>query len=763
MEQIATKPMSERDNTLTTWKDEPKLLDLKAEFLATESSHGVLVANIADWKKLHDGDLPAAMKADKTRSQAQPKLVRRQAEWKYSALSEPMLSSNKLFSIKPVTGEDVAAALQNERLLNHQFNRGMNRVAFVDNYVRSAVDEGTVVVRAGWNRESKKIKRKAVIYDYFTPETPEEQQLLQQALEARDADPSTFELRAAPSLKAAVAYFDETGQEVIAIANGKETEVEEEQLIKNAPTVEVIDPRNLRIDPTCGGDITKAMFMIYSFETTRAALLLDRKRLGYKNLDQVNWDAVGPLQTEYHHAQAEDTQFQFKDRSRKKIVVHEYWGLYDIHKNGQLVPIVACWIGDILIRMAENPFPDGLPPFVVVPYMPKKRSVHGEADAALLGDQQQNIGALLRGMIDILGRSAAGQVGVAAGTLDAVNKRRFEQGQNYTFNPNTPVQNAIHQHTYPELSSSAVTLMTILNNDAESITGTKAFSGGMSGDGYGKVAAGIRGMLDSAAKREMGILRRLVAGLVLIAKKIIAMNQVFLSDKEVIRITNETPLRLDRPDEQSDEDFVTINRVELAGTFDIEIDIATAEVDEAQSQDLGFMLQTLGPATDWSVTKLILLEIARLKRLPHLEKAIREYQPTPDPVAQKKAELEVALLEMEIAEVQAKTGLLKAQTLKATAEADATDLETTQDATGVTHERSLQESQAQAEGNQDYAVTQALTKPRKEGEKEGDIEAAIGWNQLTRDKGKQPPTVDSALGLGAQSFSGPPEPPMTYG
>ena len=763
MEQIANKPMSERDNTLTTWKEEPKLLDLKAEFMATESSHGVLVANIADWKKLHDGDLPAGMKADKTRSQAQPKLVRRQAEWKYSALSEPMLSSNKLFSIKPVTGEDVDAAVQNERLLNHQFNRGMNRVSFVDNYVRSAVDEGTVVVRTGWNRESRTIKRKAVVYDYFTPESPEEQQLLKQAFEARDSDPTTFDLRAAPSLKAAVAYYDETGEEVIAIANGKHTEVEEEQLIKNAPTVEVIDPRNLRIDPTCGGDITKAMFMIYSFETTRAALLTDRKRLGYKNLDKVNWDSVGPLQTEYHHAQAEDTNFQFKDRSRKKIVVHEYWGLYDIHKTGQLVPIVACWIGDILIRMAENPYPDGLPPFIVVPYMPKKRSVHGEADAALLGDQQQNIGALLRGMIDILGRSAAGQVGVAAGTLDAVNKRRFEQGQNYQFNPNTPVANAIHQHTYPELSSSAVSLMTILNNDAESITGTKAFSGGMSGDGYGKVAAGIRGMLDSAAKREMGILRRLVAGLVQLAKKIIAMNQVFLSDKEVIRITNDNPLRLDRPEDQSDEDFVTINRVELAGTFDIEIDIATQEVDEAQSQDLGFMLQTLGPSTDWSVTKLILLEIARLKRLPHLEKAIRNYEPTPDPVAQKKAELEVALLEMEVAEVQAKTALIRAQTAKAQAEADQTDLETTQDATGVAHERKLQEGQTQAEGNQDYAITQALTKPTKEGEKTGDIEAAIGWNQITRDKGKAPPTVDSALGLGAQSFSGPPEPQLTYG
>lgn len=762
MEQVATKPLSERDNRLTRWASEPTLDDLKSEFLACESTHGALVANINEWAKLHRGELPAEMTQDKTRSKAQPKLVRRQAEWKYAALSEPMLSSHRLFTIKPTTGEDYEGALQNEYLLNHQFNRTMNRVAFVDDYVRSAVDEGTVIVRTGWKRETRKIKKEVEVYDYYTPQSPEEEELIQQALQAREQDPTTFELRAAPSLKASVAYYDEYEEIVIAIASGQKEQIEEEQVLKNHPTAEVIDPRNLRIDPTCGGDITKAMFMIYSYETTRAQLLADRVALGYKNLDKVDWGAVGPLQTEYHHAQSEDTSFQFKDRSRKKVVVHEYWGLYDIHKTGQLVPIVACWLGGVLIRMAENPFPDGLPPFVVVPYMPKKRSVHGESDAALLGDQQQNIGALLRGMIDILGKSAAGQTGVAMGTLDAVNKRKFENGQNYMFNPNLPVQNAIVHHTYPELSSSAVNLMTILNNDAESITGTKAFSGGMSGDGYGKVAAGIRGMLDSAAKREMGILRRLVMGLVEIARKFISMNQVFLSDKEIIRVTNKAPLKLDRPEEQTDEEFVTINRVELAGSFDIEIDIATAEVDEAQSQDLGFMLQTLGPKGDWNMVKIILCEIARLKRLPHLEKAIREFEPQVDPVEQKKKELEVALLEVEIAEAQANAALKKAQARKALADAGETELDTAEQGQGVDHQRKLQLAQAQAEGNQTYEVTKALVKPLKENERPGDVEAAIGFNELTKNEGKPAPTIDMGMGMPEQSFSGPPEPQVPY-
>ena len=762
METISTKPMSERDNRLTAWKAEPPLMDLKSEYLACEATHGALVASIAEWSSLHKGDLPAGLAKDKTRSQAQPKLVRRQAEWKYSALSEPMLSSYRIFSIKPVTGEDYEAAKQNEELLNHQFNRNINRVHFIDTYVRCAVDEGTAIIRTGWNLETKTIKKKVDIYDYFSVHSKEEQQLIEQAIAAKESDPTTFELRAAPSLKASVAYYEETGEYVIANATGRKQEVVEEQKIKNHPTAEIIDPRNLRIDPSCGGDLTKAMFMIYSYETTRADLLKDRKRLGYKNLDKVNWESVGPLQTEYHHAQSQDTSFQFKDKSRKKIVVHEYWGLYDIHKTGQLVPIVACWIGDVLIRMAENPFPDGKPPFVVVPYMPQKRSAYGESDAALLGDQQQNIGALLRGMIDILGKSAAGQTGIAVGALDAVNKRRFETGMNYMFNPNLPAQNAIVHHNFPELSSSAVTLMTILNNDAESITGTKAFSGGMSGEGYGKVAAGIRGMLDSAAKREMGILRRLVKGLVEVAQKFIAMNQVFLSEKEIIRVTNKKPITLDRPEDQTDEEFITINRIELQGFFDVEIDIATAEVDEAQSQDLGFMLQTLGPKGDWNMVKIILMEIARLKRLPQLEKAIREFEPQVDPLEQKKKELEIAKLEAEIAEEQARAELARAQARKAEAEAGQTSLDTAEQGTGVKHRRNLQTAQAQSEGNQNLEITKSLVKPTKEGEQQGDIEAAVGWNELTKDADKAPPTVDSELGFSEDGYAGPPEPEIAY-
>ena len=81
----------------------------------------------------------------------------------------------------------------------------------------------------------------------------------------------------------------------------------------------------------------------------------------------------------YHQPNSRDTNFNYKDALRKRVVAYEYWGLYDIHGTGEMVPIVATWVEGVLVRMEENPFPDGKPPFVVVPYMPLKRQVMGES------------------------------------------------------------------------------------------------------------------------------------------------------------------------------------------------------------------------------------------------------------------------------------------------------------------------------------------------------------------------------------------------
>jgi hypothetical protein len=277
-----------------------------------------------------------------------------------------------------------------------------------------------------------------------------------------------------------------------------------------------------------------------------------------------------------------------------------------------------------------------------------------------------------------MGRSANSQTGVAKGMLDPVNRRKYDAGADYEFNPGVAPPNAgFHQHKFPEIPRSALEMLSLQNQDAEALTGVKAFSGGLSGDGYGDVAAGIRGMLDAAAKREMGILRRLAGGLEKMAAKMITMNQVFLSEEEVVRVTNEK--------------FVTVRRDELAGEFDLEVDVTTAEIDQAQAQDLSFMLQTLGNTLDWEFTKIILVQIAQLKRMPRLAHMIENFSPQPDPLDQQLKQLEIRKLEAEVMETESKAQLNAAKAAEATSKKDKIDLDYVEQETGTTHERRIDE------------------------------------------------------------------------
>lgn len=706
-------------NGLTDWANAPTLLTLKNDLQASKSAHDIQVGKINTWNDLMQVKGSAAPKKVKGRSSVQPKLIRRQAEWRYSALTEPFLGDDKIFKIKPVTFEDNAGAQQNELVLGWQFRTKLNRVKFIDDYVRSTVDEGTCIVRVGWKRVTTKVKQDVPVFTHVKMQSPDELAAFQQAYQAWQDDPHTFNDTAPPEMKEAISFFEQNREEdpnaeptVVHITGTKSVDVD--KVLINQPTVEVRNPANIYVDPSCAGDLDKAMFVIESFETNKAELLKDGK---YKNLDKVNWEANTPLSTPDHETTT-PSDGQVTDQLRKKVVAYEYWGFYDIHGTGELVPVVCTWIGDTIIRMELNPYPDQKVPYVVVPYLPVKRELYGEPDAELLEDQQKISGAVMRGMIDLLGRSANGQQGFAKGMLDALNRRRYENGQDYEFNPNINPTNGLIQHKYAELPQSALLMLNLQNQEAESLTGVKSFAGGMSGEAFGQVAAGIRGVLDAASKREMAILRRLAEGMKQIGIKIIAMNAEFMSEEETIRVTN--------------EQFVKVKREDLAGDYDLIVDISTAEIDDAQAKDLAFLLQTIGNSVDSSITLLILSEIARLKRMPDLAHRLSTYKPQPSPEEQQMQQLQLQKAQLEVAELQSRIQLNQANAKKASSDADKTDLDYVEQENGTAHARELQKQQAQAHGNQSLEVTKALTRPVKEGERQPDIEGAIGYNQLSK-------------------------------
>ena len=682
----------ESDSTasLVSWKNPPKLNDLKQNLTDAQSSQKLAVSKIDTWlDNLHVRG-KAEVKGDGTSSKIVPRLIRKQAEWRYAALSEPFLSTEDVFNIKPVTWEDQKAANQNELLLNYQFNCLLGKQTFIDEFVRTAVDEGTVIVRIGWDYQEEVTKVKVPEVEFMGDPTYAEE--LQGYMELQQANPSAF-ARLGEEFKVSIEMSQQYQMPMRPNVVGFKEE-ERTRIVHNKPSLEVCDYRNVTIDPTCKGDIKKARFVIHSFETNLDTLRKDGK---YVNLDRIQIDNANILGAPDHTVNGDTGSFNFVDNPRKKFIVHEYWGHWDIDDNGTTKSIVMAWVGNSVIRIEENPYPDGELPFVTCQYLPVRKSIYGEPDGALLEENQKVAGAVMRGMIDLMGKSANGQTGVRKDMLDATNKKRFMDGKDYEFNPSVDPRQGVYMHTFGEIPSSAQYMLSVMQMEAESLTGVKAYTDGIASQSLGDVAAGIRGALDAASKRELGILRRISSSMCDIARKIIAMNAMFLSDQEVVRVTN--------------EEFVTIDREDLPGNFDLKVTVSTAEEDNNKAQEISFMLQTMGNTVDMGVTQILLGKLFKLRKMPDVAKMIEEFKPQPDPIAEelKKLELEKAkaivadeIAQAQLRQAEAQLAMAKVQTELAKAaniqsDTDMRNLDFAEQESGVKQERDLQKQGAQAQ------------------------------------------------------------------
>jgi hypothetical protein len=130
-------------------------------------------------------------------------------------------------------------------------------------------------------------------------------------------------------------------------------------------------------------------------------------------------------------------------------------------------------------------------------------------------------------------------------------------------------------------------------------------------------------------------------------RKWMSYNAEFLEAEEIVRITS--------------EEFIPIRRDDLGGNIDIDISISTAEDNNAKSQELSFLLQTLGNTMPFEMTQMIITEIAKLSRMPELEKKIKEFTQEPDPAAQQMQQAEMERLMLENAKLQSEIERNKAR------------------------------------------------------------------------------------------------------
>jgi hypothetical protein len=623
------------------WKNEPDFDDLNKDLLMTNSSHSMIREALMRRDEQFNGGKPL-VSSTKGRSVTRPKLIRKQAEWKYASLEEPFLSTQDMFKIRPRTAEDVDAANQNEILINYQWSTKVKKTKFINDVVRYLVDEGTAIVKVGWEAEEGTTIVEEDVPDYATPE--ESVAMLRAKVQS-----GQLPLEQAQMIM-------QSGQPM---QKGTKREyVEKTVLTKNQPTYMVCNTANVRIDPTCEGVITDANFIIHEYDTSFAELKKDeytvthdeedyfdtktatiqqrkvkRERGFYKNLDVLGNMELATVSDPY--GSVSGRTFTFNDKPRKKIRAYEYWGYWDINGDDILVPIVATWVENVMIRLEENPFPHKRLPFATSVYMPVKREVHGQSDGDLLVDNQNTIGRMIRAAEDITVSMAVGQTFIDEQMFPSpAQKANYEKGNTVYFKHGVDPRTAIHKQTVEPVPQSIFQMVQMQNAEAEALSGTKAFGQPSNGDAVGNANnPNSKNVNDATSKRELSILRRLSEMFKDIARMTVSMNQTFLEEQEIIRITNQ---------------FVAIRRDDLVGDFDFDMDISTPEKDNEIAQKLTMLLQTNVANMNPEVQHKMYKKLAMLWKMPDLAQDLGEYQaPQPDQSEQQMRALQLENLRLE--------------------------------------------------------------------------------------------------------------------
>jgi hypothetical protein len=580
--------------------------------------------------------------------------IKKTQVWQHAVVIDPFVSNANMVRCENTIAQTDALSDQSQSLLNYYFCRNFDRYNFVSEAFKIFQTEGTVIARVGWEFEEQDIEVDVPIYKSVQVATPQGVQMTQQIV-------------------------------------GYEKQIQTVPIV-NKPTADNRDNKTLWIDPTEKGNISGAQFVIEHFKSSISKLTAEGI---YENLDLLDTAHMDNLDDDDEtYDDSDNESFRFTDKARAELDVYEYWGNYDIDEDGIAEPIVCTWVGDVIIRLEANPYPDRSVPYISCAMDPEPFSIRGRPNADIQSTDQKINTSIIRSIMDTLDSSTNGQRGFKEGTLDPANERKFKARKDFKYQGDNP---AFWEGKHADINPSIINFYEMTKQNQAELTGVRPFA---AGQGKYTSAKQVGASMDAVGKREVDLSRNFAENFIIpLLRKWLSMINEFLEPEEVERITGKP--------------YVKPDPLDLDGNVNIRISVNTAESEASKAADISFMLQTLGQSLPFDLTKMLLAEQAELKKMPELAKAITEYQPQPDPMQQQMQQLEMQKLQAEIAERQSRAAenqidmkLKESQTILNQAKArelhgkaDNTDLEYIQTADGTKFKQEL--AKQEHKGNQE--------------------------------------------------------------
>ncbi len=401
----------------------------------------------------------------------------------------------------------------------------------------------------------------------------------------------------------------------------------------NSPIMESIPSSSVYLDPTA----KRMADLNFLCETSRVSIgdiLANPSWYGQHSFESLSELVPAVSQDNYEEAGYDNaTGFNFEDRSRQQVDIVTYYGMYDLQGNGIVQPIYAIWSDEKLLILDESPFPDefrGIP-FEAGIYIRRTGSIYGDSTASLTEDTSIVRTMIMRNVLKVVSRGGQGQKGVAKGSMDPVNFKRFTQGLDYQYNrPDFQVE----EGTYNDVPVHITNLMEQLKTEQEELLGTGRLNSGLDPRALnsGTSATAAQLVNNNSEKRLLQTTRHIAELLERVFRKWLLLNQQML-DNSVVNLNGQ---------------YVPVSGKQLDGNYDLEITAGVVGKKSERIQNLNLMMGKM-VESGREIPSSMLGQMANMLDMPRLaaeftmEEAQREQGPTPEEEQQQQMQQQLQL------------------------------------------------------------------------------------------------------------------------
>jgi putative portal protein len=439
-------------------------------------------------------------------------------EWALPSLMKVFTGSDEVITIAGVTEEDDTKAETMQELLVYQLQRQNKFFPILYNWMKDALITGMGIVKCYWERTEGFTTEQAVLNNESL------QALIETGVNVTD-------------IQGPDAFGDFT------------VTYQSPYYVKNAPKIENILISEFIYSPDAKS-LEEANFVAHKRKVTMS-YLREREAQGvYANIDAIKPDSGYSVVTDPVQDVIGDNYNDIigdEQKARQEVTIYECYTKIDVNNDGILEDMIITICGDTIIRMEQN-YMGRHPFFAISPTKDPHRIWVKRSYAELIGELQDLKVALTRQIMQNVALTNDPKM-----LLDetAINIDDFVQGRKVI---RMKAGHSLHEVAMPmnisPLSPQTFTFLEWIEGQKENRTGITRYNQGLDANSLNKTATGISAILGQSSQR-LELVARMFAetGLYELFRFMVSLNQKFIDQQTVIRLTNKemkiTPEDLD--------------------------------------------------------------------------------------------------------------------------------------------------------------------------------------------------------------------------